>query len=174
MGKDWAELESARYDEQVQSILSEFDRRFTDFASIEPVVSYLCFPFGENIDVDCITSKVASLFNLDSCAVENEILTLKNDIELKSRATPDMNVQFWNLMQKEKYPNLRQTAENLTALFGSTYLCESAFSHMKIIKSKYRSTMTDDHLAVCLRLALSSYCPDYERLASSSQCQKSH
>lgn len=71
-GKNCAELESARYDEQVQSILSEFDRRFTDFASIEPVVSYLCFPFGENIDVDCITSKVASLFNLDSCAIENE------------------------------------------------------------------------------------------------------
>lgn len=173
-GKDCAELESARYDDQVQSILTEFDRRFTDFASIEPVVSFLSFPFGENIDVDCITSKVASLFNLDSGAIENEILTLNNDIELKSRATPDTNVQFWNLMQKEKYPNLRQTAKNLTALFGSTYLCESAFSHMKIIKSKYRSTMTDDHLAACLRLALSSYCPDYEKLASSSQCQKSH
>ena len=29
-----------------------------------------------------------------------------------------------------------------------TYLCESAFSHMKIIKSKYSSTLTDDHLEV--------------------------
>ena len=161
----------ASYDGQVPSILSEFDRRFTDFASIEPVVSqYLCFPFGENIDVDCITSKVASLFNLDSCAIENEILALQNGIELQSRATPDMKVQFWNLLQKDKYPKLRQTVQNLTALFGSTYLCESAFSQM----SKYRSTMTDDHLAASLGLALSSYCPDYERLASSSQCQVPH
>lgn len=37
----------------------------------------------------------------------------------------------------------------MTALFGSAYLCESAFSHRKSIKSKYRSTMTDDHIEVC-------------------------
>ncbi|XP_073332444.1 GTPase IMAP family member 8-like [Pagrus major] len=43
----------------------------------------------------------------------------------------------------------------------------------KIIKSKYRSTMTDDHLEVCLRLAVSSYCPDYASLADSIQCKSS-
>lgn len=52
-------------------------------------------------------------------------------------------------------------------------VCESAFSHMKIIKSKYRSTMTDDHLEACLRLATSSYCPDYAALADSIQCKSS-
>lgn len=41
------------------------------------------------------------------------------------------------------------------------------FSSMKIIKSKYRSTMTDDHLEVCLRLPMRSYCPDYASLADS-------
>lgn len=172
-GNDTAQLDSARYEEQVQSILSEFDRRFTDFASIEPVASYLCFPFG-SIDVDDIASKVASLFHLDSPAVENEILILQNDIEIKSRATQGMKGEFWELLLQEKYPNLRRCAMNFTALFGSTYLCESAFSHMKIIKSKYRSTMTDDHLVACLRLATSCYNPDYEKLASSSQCQRSH
>lgn len=80
----------------------------------------------------------------------------------------------WHLLLEQKYPNLRRCAFNLTALFGSTCLCEAAFSHMKIIKSKYWSTMTDDHLVACLRLATSSYCPDYEKLASSSQCQRSH
>ena len=43
---------------------------------------------------------------------------------------------------------------SLTALFGSTYLCESAFSHVTIIKSKYRSTITDDHLEVWPTLPL--------------------
>lgn len=39
---------------------------------------------------------------------------------------------------------------NMTALhYGSAYLWESAISHRKIIKSKYRSTMTDDHIEVC-------------------------
>ncbi len=173
-GKNSAQLDGAHYEEQVQGILSEFERRFTDFASIEPVSSYLCFPFVEDIDVDCIASKVASLFHLDTWAVENEILTLQSDMEIKSRATSGSKGDFWHLLLEQKYPNLRRCAFNLTALFGSTYLCEAAFSHMKIIKSKYRSTMTDDHLVACLRLATSAYCPDYEKLASSSQCQRSH
>ncbi|CAG03173.1 unnamed protein product [Tetraodon nigroviridis] len=33
--------------------------------------------------------------------------------------------------------------------------------------------MTDEHLEVCLRLAVSSYCPDYASLADSSQCKSS-
>ena len=36
---------------------------------------------------------------------------------------------------------------------GSTYLCESAFSTMKFIKSKYRSSLTDTSLKHALRLA---------------------
>ena len=56
---------------------------------------------------------------------------------------------------------------------GSTYLCQSAFSHMKISKSKYHSTMTNGNLEVCLRLAPSSYCPDYENLADFIQCKSS-
>ncbi|KAJ8362371.1 hypothetical protein AAFF_G00378160 [Aldrovandia affinis] len=167
-GKDTVKLDSARYIEQVQSISSEFDRRYIDFSSLEPVATYTRFPFGTDIYVDDIASKVGSFFHLDTTAVENEILTLQNDIQMKSRATTEMKGELWELLLEEKYPNI------MSALFGSTYLCESAFSHMKIIKSKYRSTRTDDHLVACLRLATSCYCPDYEKLAASSQCQRSH
>lgn len=173
-GKDTAQLDSARYVEQVQSILSEFDSRFTDFASLEPIATYMCFPFGTDINVEVIASKMGSLFQLDTTIAETEILTLQNDIQLKSRATTEMKEEFWELLLEEKYPNIRRCALNLSALFGSTYLCESAFSHMKIIKSKYRSTMTDDHLVACMRLATSCYSPDYEKLHASTQCQKSH
>ncbi|CAH2284349.1 Hypothetical predicted protein [Pelobates cultripes] len=75
--KDSAQLDSARYEEKVQSILSEFEKHFTDFTSIKPVGRYLCFPLGEGIDVDYMASKVAALFELDSSAVESEILTRK-------------------------------------------------------------------------------------------------
>ena len=47
-----------------------------------------------------------------------------------------------------------------------------AFSHMRIIKSKYCSTITD-HLEACLRLASSSYSPDYATLADSIQWKSS-
>jgi len=33
--------------------------------------------------------------------------------------------------------------------------------------------MTDDHLEACLKLAISSYCPDYAALADAIQCKSS-
>ncbi|XKL67041.1 hypothetical protein PGB90_010461 [Kerria lacca] len=45
----------------------------------------------------------------------------------------------------------------------------SAFSEMKIIKSKYRNRLTDDHMSSCLRLALSGYAPSYEKYAEDMQ-----
>ena len=168
-GKACEQLDSARYTEQITDCLSEFDKRFQDFSLLEPVATFMCYPFQEDVEVDSLASNIASLFHMNSSGVEHEILTLQTDIELKSRA----HGQFWNLLTEEKYPNMRKCAISLTAFFGSTYLCESAFSYMKIIKSKYRSTMTDEHLEVCLRLAISSYCPDYASLADSIQCKSS-
>lgn len=129
----------------------------------------MCYPFREDAEFDSLAPKTATLFYLKSSGVEDEILTLQADIELKSRA----HGQFCNLLTEVKYLNMRKRATSLTALFVSTYLYESAFSHMKIIKSKYRSTMTDEHLEVCLRLAVSSYCPDYAPLADLIQCKSS-
>lgn len=100
----------------------------------------MCYPFQEDAEVDSLASNIAALFHLNSSGVEDEILTRQTDIELKSRA----HGQFWNLFTEVKYPNIRKCAT--AALYDSTYLCESAFSYMKIIKSKYRSTMTDEHL----------------------------
>jgi len=79
-GKGVTQLDSAYNQEYVQSILSEFERRFTDFVSIEPLAS--CYPFGTSIDVDDIAAKVKSLFDLESSAFEDEILTLQNDTEI--------------------------------------------------------------------------------------------
>ncbi|KAL3279779.1 hypothetical protein HHI36_017287 [Cryptolaemus montrouzieri] len=69
--------------------------------------------------------------------------------------------------------NIRQIALQLPAMFGSTYLCESAFSEMKIIQSKYRNKVTDDHMSSCLRLALSGFVPSYEKYAEDVQCYAS-
>lgn len=96
------QLDGANYEKQVQGIFSEFEKHFTDFTSNEPVASYLCCPF-----VDCIASKVASIFHLDTCAVENEVLTLQSDIEVKSRETSDSKGDFWHLLLEQKYPHLK-------------------------------------------------------------------
>ena len=171
--KPTSQFNTARYIKQVQSLSSDFDRRFIDFASVQPIATYMCFPLATDIDVEDIASKIGSLFQLDITAVEEEMVSLQNDIEMKSRASIETE-KIWKVLSEEKYPNIKKCAFYLLSCFGSTYLCESVFSHMKIIKSRYRSVMTDQHLLACLRLATTSYCLNYEEIVTSSQCQVSH
>lgn len=42
-------------------------------------------------------------------------------------------------------------------MFGSTYVCEQAFSHMKKIKNQHRLCLTDDHLHHVLRAGTSNF-----------------
>ena len=98
--------------------MSEFNRRFQDFALLEPVATFMCYPFREDVEVDSLASKIAMLFHLNSSGVEDEILTLQADIQLKARAHGQ---QFWNLLTEGKYPNMRKCATFLTALFVSLF-----------------------------------------------------
>uniref|UniRef100_A0A8C1YYC5 HAT C-terminal dimerisation domain-containing protein n=1 Tax=Cyprinus carpio TaxID=7962 RepID=A0A8C1YYC5_CYPCA len=72
------------------------------------------------------------------------------------------------------YPALIHCAVKILTCFGSTYLCESAFSAMGIIKSKKRSLLTDRHLTDCLRAATSEQQPDLKLLVKRMQTQISH
>ena len=99
--KTTAQFNSANYIKQVQSLSSEFDKRFIDFASVEPIATYMCFPFATNINVEDIASKIGTLFQLDITAVENEILSLQNNIEMKSRASTERE-KIWKLLLEEK------------------------------------------------------------------------
>ena len=43
--KACAQLYSACYTEQIDNCLSEFDQHFQDFALLEPVATFMCYPF---------------------------------------------------------------------------------------------------------------------------------
>ena len=64
-----------------------------------------------------------------------EMLALKVDVFLKTRAS-----ELWRFVGS-KYSNLKKCAEYIHSCFGSTYLCESAFSFMNAIKTKQRSKL---------------------------------
>ena len=51
-------------------------------------------------------------------------------------------------------------------LFGSTYLCESVFSHMKFAKSKTRSVLADTNLQNILRIATSQLPIDIKNIVT--------
>ncbi|KAJ4918170.1 hypothetical protein JOQ06_004178, partial [Pogonophryne albipinna] len=101
-GKDSALLDSARYTEQVNNITSDFEKRFRDFALLEPIATFMCYPFSEDHDIDSLAQNIRAVFNLNPPALEDEMLLLQADIQLKARAHAG---QFWNLFRVEKYPN---------------------------------------------------------------------
>lgn len=157
------------YEAELSNILGQFEMRFYDCSKLENIASFMSYPFScKNIEE--LATEIASQFNMNSCSVENELVQIISDIHLKATAS---DTNFWCFISEDKYPNVRQIALQLTAFFGSTYLCESAFSEMKIIKSKYRNRLTDDHMSSCLRLALSGYVPSYEKYAEDMQCHAS-
>ncbi len=91
------------------------------------------------------------------------------------RAESQIKVQwFLGTFNRKKFPLLTTCTLKVNAYFGSTYLCEIAFSQMKIINLKYRSCLTDRHLIDCLRLAVSSYEPKYRKLTDSIRSQPTH
>lgn len=156
---------------QLENLHLEFERRFADFAALEEVLSFMVFPFNENIDIDSLTVKIGNLTDAESVVVEEEIIKMRSDIFLKARASG--STDFWKLICKEKFPCLRKVALYLISFFGSTYLCESTFSTMNAIKTKNRSRLTDAHLTSCLRIAVTSYTPQYDKLVENMQCQTS-
>ena len=93
---------------------------------------------------------------------------LRNDLHLKdNQGAPNL----WCLEYTEKHKGVCTAAMKVACLFGSTDLCESAFSDMNFIKSKHRTHLTDKHLQDPLRLAVSKYTPDYITLDVSHRMQ---
>lgn len=159
-----------KYCEVINRLGQEFENRFCDLDQLEPCVSFISNPFM-NVDTTYFAEKLSATFNLDAGQVEMEIITLQNDLHLKVYQTAP---NFWSLVDTEKYSGVCTAAMKVASLFGSTYLCESAFSDMNFIKNKHRTCLTDAHLKDALTVAVSSYTPDYSALVNSMQCQSSH
>uniref|UniRef100_A0A8C6LHJ7 HAT C-terminal dimerisation domain-containing protein n=1 Tax=Nothobranchius furzeri TaxID=105023 RepID=A0A8C6LHJ7_NOTFU len=84
------------------------------------------------------------------------ISSLKMPQELRTNGP----AKFWSQINAHQFPNLRNVAVTVLSMFGSTYICESSFSHMNAIKTNLRSFLTESFLHYCLRIALSSYEPN--------------
>ncbi|CAL9684507.1 unnamed protein product [Knipowitschia caucasica] len=127
-------------------------------------------PFMD-VDISDISGQMAVLFGIDPVEMEMEVKNLQNSVQLKSQQSSG---HFCSLVDPNDFKNLNEVALKVSALFGSTYLCESAFSDMNAIKSKYRTRLTDQHLNDAIRVNLSSYTPQYSSLVEAMQCQPSH
>ncbi|XP_039602024.1 SCAN domain-containing protein 3-like [Polypterus senegalus] len=64
-----------------------------------------------------------------------ELVELKNNEQLVKKFTEESDLlDTWK--SAVEYPQQRELARNILVLFGSTYLCEAAFSRMKYLKNR--------------------------------------
>uniref|UniRef100_A0A8C5ET12 HAT C-terminal dimerisation domain-containing protein n=1 Tax=Gouania willdenowi TaxID=441366 RepID=A0A8C5ET12_GOUWI len=113
--------------------------------------------------------------SLDESFLQLELIDIQSSDDLQQSLQQAGYEKFWtHVVSQEKFPHSRGLALFLLTMFGSTYTCESSFSHMNAIKTHNRISLTDQNLQHCLRIALSTYTPDFTALAKSKKCHFSH
>jgi hypothetical protein len=150
-----------QYVQHLTTVEDNFDQRFKDFQHKEADLHLFRNPFA------------AAVENYDEPDLQLELIDLQNNSFLKAKFKEVPLEEFYSFMNSATYPLLWQRSANIAALFGSTYLCEQAFSIMACTKSKHRSRLTDEHLDAAVRLAVSSTVPDFNHVTSSKRCQSS-
>lgn len=162
------DIDTTSFAPHLDTLLDEFNSRFQQFKNLEPVLEFIINPFAEGD----VSEKIKNYFCIENYdELELEIITMKNDLSLKSYMRDN---NFWNIVDENKYPILRALSLKIHAYSASTYACESIFSTMKHLKSKYRSRMTDVNLDHCMRTGTSNYEPDFIKLSEEMQGQGSH
>ena len=146
---------------EIQAVSDDFEVRFQDLSSITDLVTLMVNPFNESLEAETAAQRAAHTFAPSRITFKDELHSLRANIILKARF---IDANFWKLMPPDQYLELTLFILELQSRFGSTYLSESAFSQMKIIKATFRSSLTDAHLEVCLRLAVSSLSPNLRGL----------
>ncbi|XP_077968860.1 general transcription factor II-I repeat domain-containing protein 2A-like [Styela clava] len=145
-----------KYSTMLDALHAEFLRRFEDFRLIENKMSMVSSPFTSNVE------------NIPSDA-QLELIDLQCDTLLQEKFKSSEILDFYSSLNKKSFPNIRRHAQKMLVLFGSTYICEQTFSVMNFTKSKFRSSLTDEHLSDLLRISTSAIEPDIQGLVKAQQ-----
>lgn len=155
------ESSKTKYSMKVQSILEAFKQRFLDFRKEEVQLQLFSNPFAINPDIA-------------PAPLQMELIDLQFNTMLKTKFQSTTLKDFYQELPNDTFPLLRKHAAFILALFGSTYLCEQAFSKMTLVKTKLRSRLTESNLHANLRVALAvDLKPDIAKLVKNKQCQVS-
>ena len=104
-----------------------------------------------------------------------QLVDLQADVALKVQFVRTDPSTFWLQMVSETaFSGLKKVALYILTMIGSTYNWEAVFSTMNIVKTKYRSRLTYEHLHMCMRMALTPFRPRFKILAGQARAQFSH
>ena len=152
------------YKDELQGLLEEFQARFDNLQELRLFFTFLVNTF----DIDVINDGclVCQPFVTDVFAAEMKLTKLQEDLALKIFNKCRSTAKFWQQVTERKCPEIKKTSARLLSVFSKVYCCESLFSVMKFVKSKYGASLTNEHLSELIRTALKSYSPDFQKLAN--------
>lgn len=101
---------------------------------------------------------------------EEQLIELSCDSSLKLHYDKDKLLEFWSSVSHE-YRSISTAALRVLLPFATSYLCETGFSAVAVIKNKYRSKINVEKE---MRVVISKLEPRYEKLCSEKQAHPSH
>nr|XP_055069906.1 SCAN domain-containing protein 3-like [Misgurnus anguillicaudatus] len=157
----------------LEKLAKNFRQRFEDFNVGRQVLLCITSPFLVK-NVEEFSKETKSIFSWANIAsLQTELIDLQENVALQEVDCDTFT--FWTKMvTAENFPNLQKVAIYVLTMFGSTYRCEAAFSAMNVVKNSYRSSLTNEHLYQCLRLATTPFVPRFRHLMEDKQCHFSH
>ncbi|KAJ4920930.1 hypothetical protein JOQ06_016525 [Pogonophryne albipinna] len=157
----------------LEKLIENFKIRFDDFRLGKQVLLYIENPFLVR-NVREFSAEAQQIFPWASAAsLQSELIDLQENLALKE-ADCDTPTFWTKMVTAANFPLLHKMALHILTMFGSTYRCESAFSTMNMVKNKYRSRLTNEHLHQCVRLAITPFVPKFKVLATDQRCHFSH
>ena len=103
-------------------------------------------------------------------AIQMELIELQCCAPLKDNYASVAIESFYPSLPPQ-YPMLTAFAGKILCMFGTTYLCEQAFSVMNINKSKVRNRLTHGHLNDVMKIATAQkLSPDMDKLVKVKRC----
>jgi 17beta-estradiol 17-dehydrogenase/3beta-hydroxysteroid 3-dehydrogenase/mitotic-spindle organizing protein 1 len=155
----------------LHGVAEEINYRFSDLRALKPSFAFLEKPFL--VDFMKNGCPMSQPIAVDSAAVELELLELQEDEALKRvKQSGCSTTEFRKQVPEQKYPKIKACAQRLISIFSTTYSCESLYSALKSIKSKYRSVLSDEHLNELMRTALTSHQPIFKQLTAKMDTRK--
>ncbi|TWW70935.1 Solute carrier family 22 member 13 [Takifugu flavidus] len=149
----------------VNKLIVNFSKRFDSFCFGQQLTIFIRNPFLIT-DVRGYSKEVTHLFKWANVApLQMELVDLQAYVALREQFRGTDPDTFWFQIVSALYT---------MTMFGSTYSCETAFSTMNIIKTKYRSRLTNELLHMCMRMALTPFRPRFTTLPGKAAAQFSH
>jgi len=146
----------------LDSLTNEFMRYFPDFSneSWQYVLTSCPFNTNQGTNVDILTD-----------TFQEQAIELKNDSRAEMYFNSGSSLEeFWAKYQPI-YPEISNVALKILVQFSSTYLCESGFSSLAVIKTKHRNRLDVESDLTC---SLSNIEQNIKKLSKENCCQPSH